>query len=108
MHSANRNLGSNYDKNIILSPFCQNILSKPQFLNFRLMPHLVVGVTNAIRLICFGKSLNKINMDVQKTNKSRTDSNDADKDGIPHLLRWSFNIYFFSSSNSAWVAFGLH
>ena len=47
VHSVNRNLASNYDRNIILSPFEANVLlyhivPKPQFLNFRLMPHLVV------------------------------------------------------------------
>ena len=35
VHSANRNLAFNYDR---------NNASKPQFLNFRLTPHLVVGV----------------------------------------------------------------
>ena len=47
VHSANCNLASNYDRNMILHHFEANvllyhILSKPQFLNFRLMPHLVV------------------------------------------------------------------
>ena len=43
-----KNAISNYDRNIILHNFEANVLlyhivSKPQFLNFRLMPHLVVG-----------------------------------------------------------------
>ena len=47
MHSADGNLASNHDINIILSPFEANVVlyhfvSKPRFLNFRLMPHLVV------------------------------------------------------------------
>ena len=48
VHSSYCNLASNYDRNKSVHHFKANILlyhivSKPQYLNLRLMPHLVVG-----------------------------------------------------------------